>query len=149
MSFYLDFQLSMTILRYEISGIDSFILSYHLSSRDQALVSQVMTATKSVSGLPQEGDDYDYYASFPSYKTFCSKMVSRIDRIVSRVIRHQQLPCYWGVEQEGTVTEGSLLEEKLETLVEANDMLLERAVSFAAENQTKSFLSFGTLWATL
>lgn len=87
-----------------------------------------MTATKSANGLPQEGDDYDYYVSFPGYQTFSSKMSTRVDRIINKMIRHQQLPCYWGVEGEGGGVEGAQLEEKFETLVEANDILLERAV---------------------
>lgn len=91
-----------------------------------------MAATKSANGLPQEGDDFDYYISFPGYHTFSSKMATRVDRMISKMIRHHQLPCYWGVEEErGGVSESSQaqLEEKFETLIEANDVLLERAVS--------------------
>ena len=97
----------------------------------QALVTQVMAATKSSNKLPQEGDDYDYYDSFPGFQAFSNKMARRVDRIISKVIRHQQLPCYWGVEDEGGVSEASQLEEKFETLIEANDVMLERAVSGA------------------
>ena len=100
----------------------------------QALFSQVIGATKSANGLPQEGDDFDYYISFPGYQTFSSKMASRIDRILNRLVRHQQLPCYWGTEEReggGGASENyqAQLEEKFETLIEANDILLERAVS--------------------
>lgn len=106
---------------YLYCGIDCYVL--------QALVAQVMAATKSSNKLPQEGDDYDYYISFPGFQSFSNKMAQRVDRIISKVIRHQQLPCYWGVEEEGGVSEASQLEEKFETLIEANDALLERAVS--------------------
>lgn len=95
----------------------------------QALFTQLITATKSANKLPQEGDDFDYYISFPGYQTFSSKMATRVDRLVSRIIRHQQLPCYWGVGEEGGATEDAQLEEKFESLIEANDVLLERAVS--------------------
>jgi exosome complex exonuclease RRP6 len=105
----------------------------------QALVTQVMTATKSSNKLPQEGDDFDYYMSFPGFQTFSSKMAKRVDRIISKIVRHQQLPCYWGVEEESGVPESSQLEEKFETLIEANDILLERAVS----------LSWGSFWASI
>lgn len=94
----------------------------------QALITNVMTATKSANKLPQEGDDFDYYLSFPGFQTFTSKMSTRVDRLVSKMIRHQQLPCYWGVEEEGGVLENSKSEEKFDTLIEANDILLERAV---------------------
>jgi hypothetical protein len=106
----------------------------------QALLGHVMQATKSCNSLPIESDDFDYYSSFPGYMTFCGKMKSRVDRTISRLLRHQQLPCYWPVsggsggggaggganEEEGGVEVD--VEEKFETLVEANDILLERVV---------------------
>ena len=107
----------------------------------QALLGHVMQATKSCNSLPIESDDFDYYSSFPGYMTFCSKMKSRVDRTISRLLRHQQLPCYWPVSGsgEGGGGAGGVAseereidmdnEEKFETLVEANDILLERVVS--------------------
>ena len=90
----------------------------------------MMDATKSSNGLPEEGDDFDYYMSFPGYSTFCSKMATRIDRMISKVVRHQQLPCYWSVGQEmGGTSAVTQLEEKFEVLIEANDILLEKSVS--------------------
>ena len=102
-----------------------------------------MQATKSCNSLPVESDDFDYYSSFPGYMTFCGKMKSRVDRTISRLLRHQQLPCYWPVSGSGgggavggaggvaNDDEGGTevdVEEKFETLVEANDILLERVV---------------------
>jgi hypothetical protein len=111
----------------------------------QVLLGHVMQATKSCNSLPIESDDFDYYSSFPGYMTFCGKMKSRVDRTISRLLRHQQLPCYCPVsgrsdggggtgggaggganEEEGGAEVD--VEEKFETLVEANDILLERVV---------------------
>ena len=67
-------------------------------------------------------------------------MKSRVDRTISRLLRHQQLPCYWPVSGGGRTGDGAEgvankegevevdVEEKFETLVEANDILLERVV---------------------
>ena len=67
-------------------------------------------------------------------------MKSRVDRTISRLLRHQQLPCYWPVSGGGGTGGGAGgvaseegagevdVEEKFETLVEANDILLERVV---------------------
>lgn len=107
----------------------------------QALLGHVMQATKSCNSLPVESDDFDYYSSFPGYMTFCSKMKSRVDHTISRLLRHQQLPCYWPVNGGGggggaggvASEEGEVevdVEEKFETLVEANDILLERVVRY-------------------
>ena len=103
----------------------------------QALLGHVMQATKSCNSLPVESDDFDYYSSFPGYMTFCSKMKTRVDRSISRFLRHQQLPCYWPISGGGGTgggaggvanEEGMDVEEKFGTLVEANDILLERVV---------------------
>lgn len=68
--------------------------------------------------------------SFPGFSTFCSKMATRIDRVINKVVRHQQLPCYWGIDSNvGGASEVTKIEEKFEVLVEANDILLERVVS--------------------
>ncbi len=102
----------------------------------QALLSQVVAATKTSNGLPEESDDYDYYQSFPGFSTFCSKMATRIDKVISKVIRHQQLPCYWAVDSThvGAASEATKAEEKFEVLVEANDILLERVVRISAQS---------------
>ena len=96
----------------------------------QALLCQVMSAAKSSNGLPEEGDDYDYYMSFPGYSNFCSKMATRINRMISKIVRHQQLPCYWEMKPEvGGASGVTQLEEKFEVLIEANDILLEKTVN--------------------
>jgi len=56
-------------------------------------------------------------------------MSSRIDKIINKIIRHQQLPCYWGVDSNvGGASSSAKVEEKYEVLVETNDILLERVV---------------------
>ena len=53
-------------------------------------------------------------------------MTTRIDRVINKVVRYQQLPCYWGIDSGAS--EVTKVEEKFEMLVEANDILLERVV---------------------
>ena len=45
---------------------------------------------------------------------------------IGKLIRHEQLPCYW---PQGEGVSSERLEEKFDSLVEANDILLERVVS--------------------
>lgn len=59
---------------------------------------------------------------------------------VGRVIRHQALPCYWppsqapptsvttSGEEAGLVAMAEELDERMEAIIEANDVLLERVV---------------------
>lgn len=59
---------------------------------------------------------------------------------ISRVVRHQALPCYWppsqapptsvatSGEEAGLVAMAEELDERMEAIVEANDILLERVV---------------------
>ena len=89
-----------------------------------------MQATKSCNGLPSTSH------------SALNKMKSHVDHSIARLIRHQQLPCYWPVDSEGGAggvadgtedveldQEGVDMEEKFEMLVEANVTLLERVVS--------------------
>ena len=57
---------------------------------------------------------------------------------ISRLVRHQGLPCYWPPlpqapptvgKEAGPVATAEELEERMETIIEANDVLLERVVS--------------------
>lgn len=62
---------------------------------------------------------------------------------VSRVIRHQALPCYWppsqapptsvttSSEEAGLVAMAEELDERMEAIIEANDVLLERVVGIS------------------
>ena len=64
-------------------------------------------------------------------------------------MRREQLPCFWHVgsgegEREGEERRGGDVEEKFETLVEANDLLLERVVrTIIIECRTAKF---GSVW---
>lgn len=50
------------------------------ASSSQALLAQVVQATKSANALPTEGDEFEFYSSFPGFKTFCSKIGLRINK---------------------------------------------------------------------
>ena len=64
--------------------------------------------------------------------------MSLLSNSISRLIRHQSLPCYWPPppaqapptsgqgEEAGLV---AMVEERMEAIIEANDVLLERVVS--------------------
>ncbi len=41
----------------------------------------MIAATKASNRLPGEGDDFEYYSSFPGFKTFCDKMGGRANRM--------------------------------------------------------------------
>lgn len=64
---------------YVLSIVD--VLTHLNSLFLQALVSQVVKATKASNQLPGEGDDFEYYSSFPGFKSFCDKMSGRINRM--------------------------------------------------------------------
>ncbi|CAI8057826.1 Exosome component 10 [Geodia barretti] len=115
---------------------EEFLPGYQtMQEYSEALLKEVVKATKAANSLPGEGDDFDYYCSFPGFRTFCSKMESRVTRSISRLIRHQSLPCYWPPppaqapptsgqgEEAGLV---AMVEERMEAIIEANDVLLER-----------------------
>ena len=70
---------------------------------------------------------------------------------ISRLIRHQALPCYWPPAQAlptSTATPGEgaglvammELDERMEAIIEANDVLLERVVGVCPSDQDISLI---------
>ncbi|NXY86867.1 EXOSX protein, partial [Alcedo cyanopectus] len=81
----------------------------------------VVAATKASNGLPQPGDEYDFYRSFPGFRAFCETQGERLLHCMSRVMQHHG--CRSHLRDRSKVTE---LEDKFDMLVDANDIILER-----------------------
>ncbi|XP_053136835.1 exosome component 10 isoform X2 [Hemicordylus capensis] len=81
----------------------------------------VVSATKASSGLPQPGDEFDFYRSFPGFQTFCETQGDRLLHCMSKIMHYHGCRSY--IKDRGKVTE---LEDKYDLLVDANDAILER-----------------------
>uniref|UniRef100_A0ACB8EFA7 Exosome component 10 n=1 Tax=Sphaerodactylus townsendi TaxID=933632 RepID=A0ACB8EFA7_9SAUR len=81
----------------------------------------VVAATKASSGLPQPGDEYDFYRSFPGFQAYCETQGDRLLHCMSRVMQYHG--CRSHLKDRSRVME---LEDKFDLLVDANDAILER-----------------------
>ncbi|XP_031818730.1 exosome component 10 [Sarcophilus harrisii] len=81
----------------------------------------VLAATKASNGLPQAGDEYDFYRSFPGFRAFCETQGERLLQCMSKVMQYQG--CRSHIKDRSKVTE---LEDKFDLLVDSNDVILER-----------------------
>ncbi|XP_026571642.1 exosome component 10 [Pseudonaja textilis] len=81
----------------------------------------VVSATKASSGLPQPGDEYDFYRSFPGFQAYCEMQGERLLQCMSKVMQYHG--CRSHLQDHSKVTE---LEDKFDLLVDANDVILER-----------------------
>ncbi|NXD79700.1 EXOSX protein, partial [Halcyon senegalensis] len=81
----------------------------------------VVAATKASTGLPQPGDEYDFYRSFPGFRAYCETQGDRLLHCMSRVMQYHG--CRSHMKDRSKVTE---LEDKFDMLVDANDVILER-----------------------
>ncbi|KAM4016829.1 LOW QUALITY PROTEIN: exosome complex component 10 [Anomaloglossus baeobatrachus] len=81
----------------------------------------VVRATKASTGLPQCGDEYDFYRSFPGFRAFCEEQGDRLLHCMSRVMQYHG--CRSHLQDRSRVT---ALEDKFDLLVDANDAVLER-----------------------
>ncbi|KAK2504282.1 hypothetical protein MC885_005933, partial [Smutsia gigantea] len=77
----------------------------------------VMAVTKASGGLPQFGDEYDFYRSFPGFQAFCETQGDSMSRVM------QYHGCRSNIKDRNKVTE---LEDKFDLLVDTNDVILER-----------------------
>ncbi|XP_075696701.1 exosome complex component 10 [Rhinoderma darwinii] len=81
----------------------------------------VVGATKASTGLPQCGDEYDFYRSFPGFQAFCEAQGDRLLHCMSRIMQYHG--CRSHLKDRSKVT---ALEDKFDLLVDANDAVLER-----------------------
>uniref|UniRef100_A0A8C9MIP6 Exosome complex component 10 n=1 Tax=Serinus canaria TaxID=9135 RepID=A0A8C9MIP6_SERCA len=95
----------------------------------------VVAATKASNGLPQPGDEYDFYRSFPGFRAFCSTQSDRLLRCMSQVMQYHG--CRSLMKDSSKVTG---LEDKFDMLVDSNDVILERvAGEFHKRTQSETF----------
>ncbi|XP_065505995.1 exosome complex component 10 [Caloenas nicobarica] len=81
----------------------------------------VVAATKASNGLPQPGDEYDFYRSFPGFRAYCETQGDRLLHCMSKVMQYHG--CRSHMKDHSKVTE---LEDKFDMLVDSNDVILER-----------------------
>ncbi|NXO04235.1 EXOSX protein, partial [Rhinopomastus cyanomelas] len=81
----------------------------------------VVAATKASNGLPQPGDEYDFYRSFPGFRAYCETQGDRLLHCMSKVMQYHG--CRSHMKDYSKVTE---LEDKFDMLVDSNDVILER-----------------------
>ncbi|XP_009905137.2 exosome component 10 [Dryobates pubescens] len=81
----------------------------------------VVAATKASNGIPQPGDEYDFYRSFPGFRAYCETQGDHLLRCMSTVMQYHG--CRSHLKDRSKVTE---LEDKFDMLVDSNDVILER-----------------------
>ncbi|XP_069545121.1 exosome complex component 10 [Brachyistius frenatus] len=82
----------------------------------------VLSATKASAGLPQTGDDYDFYRSFPGFQEFCESQGDKLLLCMSQIMQHHG--CRSHMRDRNKLTG---LEERFDLVVDSNDVILERA----------------------
>ncbi|KFP22268.1 Exosome component 10, partial [Egretta garzetta] len=87
----------------------------------QYALGTVVAATKASNGLPQPGDEYDFYRSFPGFRAYCETQGDHLLHCMSKVMQYHG--CRSHMKDRSKVTE---LEDKFDMLVDSNDIILER-----------------------
>ncbi|XP_018608621.1 exosome complex component 10 isoform X1 [Scleropages formosus] len=82
----------------------------------------VVAVTKAAAGLPQAGDEYDFYRSFPAFQSFCEAQGDRLLQCMSLLMRYHG--CRAHSRDRNSLTG---LEESFDLVVDSNDVILERA----------------------
>uniref|UniRef100_A0A3Q3SQN8 Exosome complex component 10 n=1 Tax=Mastacembelus armatus TaxID=205130 RepID=A0A3Q3SQN8_9TELE len=82
----------------------------------------VLSATKASAGLPQAGDEYDFYRSFPGFQEFCESQGDKLLHCMSQIMQHHG--CRSHMRDRNKLTG---LEERFDLVVDSNDVILERA----------------------
>ncbi|XP_074501251.1 exosome complex component 10 [Sebastes fasciatus] len=81
----------------------------------------VLSATKASASLPQTGDEYDFYRSFPGFQEFCESQGDKLLLCMSQIMQHHG--CRSHMRDRNKLTG---LEERFDLVVDSNDVILER-----------------------
>ncbi|XP_062855222.1 exosome component 10 [Trichomycterus rosablanca] len=81
----------------------------------------VVAATKASAGLPQTGDEYDFYRSFSGFRDFCANQGDRLLQLTSQLMQHHG--CRSHLQGNSKLTG---MEERFDLVVESNDVILEK-----------------------
>lgn len=81
----------------------------------------VLSATKASAALPQTGDDFDFYRSFPGFREFCETQGDRLLHCMSNIMQYHG--CRSHIRDNNKLTG---LEDKFDLLVDSNDVILEK-----------------------
>ncbi|CAI9731187.1 exosome component 10-like [Octopus vulgaris] len=88
----------------------------------QKVLQTVLQCVKSSNALPAEGDDYDFYSSFPGFQEIMEIEGKRILHIIQNIMKHQLVKgSVVGESQSSTE-----IEDRFEHIIDANDQLLEK-----------------------
>ncbi|XP_060913109.1 exosome component 10 [Labrus mixtus] len=82
----------------------------------------VLSATKASAALPQAGDEYDFYRSFPGFQEFCESQGDKLLLCMSQIMQHHG--CRSHMRDRNKLTG---VEERFDLVVDSNDVILERA----------------------
>ncbi|XP_036960966.1 exosome component 10 [Acanthopagrus latus] len=81
----------------------------------------VLSATKASASLPQAGDEFDFYRSFPGFQEFCESQGDKLLHFMSQIM--QVHGCRSHLRDRNKLTG---LEERFDLVVDSNDVILER-----------------------
>ncbi|XP_056589892.1 exosome component 10 [Triplophysa dalaica] len=81
----------------------------------------VVAATKASAALPQAGDEFDLYRSFPAFEEFCASQGDRLLHCMSQIM--QKHGCKSHMKDRNKLTG---LEDRFDLVVDSNDAILEK-----------------------
>ncbi|XP_029212610.2 LOW QUALITY PROTEIN: exosome component 10-like [Acropora millepora] len=93
-----------------------------LSSFSQDSLGAIVEAIKSCGNLPAAGEDHDLYYSFSDFREFRAAQGARLLSNIGNLLHHWKVRCHWPSDSFNIDPEG---DELLDSLVEANDTILE------------------------
>ncbi|CAH3037744.1 unnamed protein product [Porites lobata] len=93
-----------------------------LKAFTQESFASIVQAIKSAGNLPAAGEDHDFYYSFSDFREFRTAQGARLLSNIGNLLRHWRVHCQWPSDTHGIEPDG---DELLDSLVEANDIILE------------------------
>ena len=66
----------------------------------QKCFAKLVNATQKAHGLPNPGDDFEFYSSFPDFREFCKTQGGRVLNDVAKLLKFRHVSCRWPSEMD-------------------------------------------------
>ena len=84
-----------------ISEEEEFLPDHHnVASFTQKCFTKLVNATQQAHGLPNPGDDFEFYSSFPDFSEFCKTQGGRVLNDVAKLLKFRHVSCGWPSEMD-------------------------------------------------
>ncbi|XP_065061459.1 exosome complex component 10-like [Rhopilema esculentum] len=96
-----------------------------LQEFSQTWLKNLVMCTKASNEMIKSHDDHEFWTGFEQYQDFCASTGTSVLKMIGDILRHQGVQCRWSQSVSKHYPHNDI-DDRFDSIVEANDILLER-----------------------